>query len=361
MIPVCEPYLAGKEKEYINDCLKTNWISSNGKYIEEFESKFAEYCNCKYGVSCTNGTTALHLALASIGIKPGDEVIIPDFTIASCAFAVSYCGAIPVFVDCDTKTLNIDVNRIEEKITSKTKAIMPVHIYGKPCEIMKIASIALDHNLHIIEDCAEAHGAEYIGKKVGSLSDVGCFSFYSNKLITTGEGGMLTTNSKEIADKARSMRNLSHSSTRFLHDDIGFNYRMTNYQAAMGLAQLENIDKYIDMRLEHARLYTSLLKGIKQITLNNETRDYVKSINWMFGILVEDRDNLSKYLMECGIQTRNFFIPMHRQPMYHKEEYDKLYWISDYVSNRGLYLPSGTGLKHADIAYICKMIKKYYS
>lgn len=358
MISVCEPYLHGNERKYINDCLKTNWISSNGKYIEQFEQKFAEYCNCKYGVSCTNGTTALHLALSTLGISKGDEVIVPDFTIASCAFAVLYCNATPVFVDCEPYTFNIDANRIEAKITSKTKAIMPVHIYGKPCEMQDIIRIAVDHKLYIVEDCAEAHGAEYIGRRVGSFSDIGCFSFYANKLITTGEGGMLVTNNPGLAEKARSLRNLAHSDTRFLHNNVGFNYRMTNIQAAMGLAQLEHIDKHIEMRLKHAELYSKLLKGIKDLTVPVENREYVKSINWMFGILANNRDGLVKYLLDNGIQTRNFFVPMHQQPMF--KEDDNEYPLSTHFSKLGMYLPSSTGLKDSEIVYICKMVRKFY-
>jgi len=225
MIPVCTPFIGEKELEYVVDCIKTNWISSKGKYVEEFEDKFAKYCGCKYGISTTSGTTALHLALASIGVGKGDEVIVPAFTMISTVFAVVYCGAKPVLVDAESETWNIDVNQIEEKITPKTKAIMPVHIYGHPCDMDPILEIAEDHNLYVIEDAAEAHGAEYRGRKVGGIGHVGCFSFYANKIITCGEGGMIVTNEGNVAERARSLKDLAFSKEkRFLHTDLGFNY-----------------------------------------------------------------------------------------------------------------------------------------
>lgn len=227
MIPVCEPLLDGREREYMNLCLDTNWISSGGSFLDRFERGFAEYCGCRYGIATTSGTTALHLALVVLGIGPGDEVIIPDFTIAACAFAVLYTGATPIFVDCDPDTFNIDTRKIEDALSSRTRAIMPVHLYGRPCDMQHIAQIALKHDLFIVEDAAEAHGAEYRSRKVGGFGHIGCFSFYGNKLLTTGEGGMLVTNSEQYADHAKSLRNLAHSpDRRFLHSDVGFNYRM---------------------------------------------------------------------------------------------------------------------------------------
>src|SRR3989344_1672719 len=224
MIPVCEPTLAGNELKYVTDCVKTNWISSAGKYIKEFEDRFSQFCGVKYGVSCSSGTAAIHLALEALGIGKGDEVIIPTFTMIATANAVIYAGAKPVLVDSELETWNMDVNKIEEKITKKTKAIMPVHTYGHPVDMDPIIKLAKDYNLKVIEDAAEAHGAEYKGKKVGGLSDASCFSFYSNKIITTGEGGMVLTNNDEVAEKARSLRNLAFTKPRFLHSEIGFNY-----------------------------------------------------------------------------------------------------------------------------------------
>lgn len=356
MIPVCEPYLMGNEKEYVLDCLKTNWISSKGKYIEEFEKKFANYCGCKWGISTTSGTTALHLALAILSTSEGDEVIVPTFTMASPVFAVSYCGAKPVFVDCEPETYNIDVDRIEEAITLSTRVILPVHIYGHPCNMAPILKLAMKYHLYVIEDAAEAHGAEYRSKRVGSLSHIGCFSFYANKMITTGEGGMLVTNSKEIAEKARSLKDLAHSrDRRFLHTDIGFNYRMTNIQAAIGLAQLEKVDEYVTRRRANALLYNKLLEGIEGIRLPIE-KEWAKNVYWMYAIQVEgNRDEFMKKLGEKGIDTRTFFVPMHQQPMY---EDDESFPVAEEISKKGLYLPSGTGLSAEQIEYICSCVKE---
>jgi len=364
MIPVCEPLLGGKELEYINDCIKSNWISSKGKYIEQFENKFANYCGCKYGISTTNGTTALHLALVSLDIGPDDEVIIPTFTMVATAFAVAYTRAKPVLVDAECDTWNIDVNKIEEKITKKTKAILPVHIYGHPCDMDEILKIAKKYNLYVIEDAAEAHGAEYKGKKAGNISDIGCFSFYANKIITTGEGGMVVTNNPEIADKARRLKDLAHSKEkRFLHTDIGYNYRMTNIQAAIGLAQYERINELIEMRRENAQLYNGILKDLKGIVIPTERR-WAKNVYWMYSILINDdfginRDEFMERLLKAGIETRAFFLPMHHQPVFKKMGLFKgeNYPIADYISARGLYLPSSSQLGKQEIEFICNTIK----
>ena len=240
-IPVCEPLLGKNELKYVEDCIKTGWISSKGKYIDDFEKKFSAFCGVKHGITTTSGTTAIHLALAALGIKTGDEVIIPDFTMIATANPVVHLGAKPVFVDSDLQSWNIDPKKIEEKITKKTKAILVVHIYGHPCDMDPINEIAKKHNLFLIEDAAEAHGAEYKGRKTGSLSDVACFSFYANKIITTGEGGMVLTNNSEIADKCRLLKDLAFEKKRFWHHYAGYNYRMTNMQAALGVGQLELI------------------------------------------------------------------------------------------------------------------------
>jgi perosamine synthetase len=355
MIRVCEPYLNGNELKYIEDCLKTNWISSQGKYVEEFEKGFAKYCECKHGVATTSGTTALHLALATLGIKKGDEVIIPTFTNVATMFAAMYCGAKPVLVDCEPDTYCIDVNKIEEKITKKTKCILPVHIYGHPCDMEPIIGLSLKYGLYIVEDAAEAHGAEYKGIKVGSLSHVGCFSFYSNKIITTGEGGMIVTLNEEIANRARLLKDLAHIHSKgYYHQEVGFNYRMTNTQAAIGLAQLENIDKYIMLRRNHAGLYSHHLEDIPGIRLPKE-KEWAKNVYWMYGILVDNRDELMERLKDKGIETRPFFIPMHQQPFIKD---NGSYPVADKVSNHGLYLPSGSNLSVEDIEYICDCIKE---
>lgn len=365
MIPVCEPVVGGKEIEYVLDCLKTNWISSQGRYIAEFEEKFAHYCGARYGITTTSGTTALHLALASVDIGPGDEVIMPTFTMVATAFAVVYTGAIPVLVDADPETWNMDVSRIETKVTSRTKVIMPVHIYGHPCDMDAIMAIAGRHNLLVIDDAAEVHGAEYKGRKIGSIGQASCFSFYANKIITTGEGGMVVTSDTGIAEKARRLKDLAHTpGKRYVHSDIAFNYRMTNIQAAIGLAQLDNIERYVDARRSHARLYNSLLKDIPGITLPPE-KEWAKNVYWMYSVLVEDdfgmsRDELMDKLRAAGIDTRTFFVPMHQQPalnkmgLFHGESYP----VSEALSRKGLYLPSGTGLSDNDLRYVCQTIKK---
>ena len=365
MIPVCEPLTGEKELEYVVDCLKTNWISSRGKYIGEFEERFADYCGCKYGISTTNGTAALHLALASLGIGPGDEVITPTFTMISTAFAVVYTSATPVLVDAEPETWNIDVTRIEEKISPRTKAIMPVHIYGHPCDMEPIMKIASKYNLWVVEDAAEAHGAEYKGSKAGGIGHINCFSFFANKIITTGEGGMVVTNDEKIAEKAKSLKNLAHSKgRRFLHTDMAFNYRMTNIQAALGLAQFERIDELVEMRRRNAHLYNSLLKDIKGLRLPVE-KEWARNVYWMYSILVTDefgmsRDELMERLREKGVDTRTFFIPVHQQPALQNMGLfvGESYPVSELLAEQGLYLPSSSGLAGDQIEYVCTMIRE---
>ncbi|OGO03618.1 MAG: aminotransferase DegT [Chloroflexi bacterium RBG_13_53_26] len=365
MIPVCEPLLTGKELDYVADCLRTNWVSSMGKYIAQFETQFASYCGCKHGVSTTNGTAALHLALASLGIGLGDEVIVPAFTMAASVFSIIYTGAKPVLVDSEPETWNLAVSKIEEKVTTKTKAIMPVHIYGHPCDIDPIMQIAKRHGLSVVEDAAEAHGAWYKSRKAGGVGDVGCFSFYANKIITTGEGGMLVTNDDRIAERARRLKDQAYSpAMRFLHTDLGFNYRMTNIQAAIGLAQLENIDVFVDLRRKNAFSYNAALGHLPGITLPPE-KEWARSVYWMYSILIGDdfgvgRNELMQRLKEKGIDTRPFFIPMHMQPAFltmglFKEE---SYPIAEDLSRRGLYLPSGSGLRDEDLNYVCRSIRE---
>lgn len=365
MIPVCEPLLSGKEEQYVLDCLRTNWISSLGKYISEFEANFARYCGVKYGVSTTSGTTALHLALASLGIGKGDEVIVPAFTMAASVFAILYTGAKPVLVDCEPETWNMDVTQIEGKLTPRTRAIMPVHIYGHPCDMEPILKIAKKHNLYLVEDAAEAHGAEYKRRKVGGIGDVGCFSFYANKIITTGEGGMLVTDKGDVAERARRLKDQAyHPHKRFLHSEIGFNYRMTNIQAAIGLAQLEKIEELVEKRRKNARLYNELLRDVEGIRLPSE-KNWAKNVYWMYCILVEDsfginRDELQLKLRQEGVETRPFFIPMHQQPAFQKSGLflGESYPVSEEISQKGMYLPSASGLTPQQIEQVCTAIKK---
>lgn len=363
-IPVCEPVVTEKEEEYVVDCIRTNWISSKGKYVDEFASKFAKFCGVKYGVLTTNGTTALHLALTALGVSKGDEVIIPTFTMIATAFAVIYTGATPVLVDSEPETWNIDKNKIEEKITKKTKVIMPVHIYGHPCDMSPIMRLAKKYKLWVVEDAAEAHGAEYKGKRAGGIGHIGCFSFYANKIITMGEGGATVTNDEKIAQKLEILHDLAHSpKKRFSHIAIGFNYRLTNLQAAVGMAQLEQIDKFIRARRRNAQLYNRYLRDIKGLRLPTE-KEWAKNVYWMYGVVVEKkfgigRDELMTALAKKKIGTRAFFTPMHQQPILKKMGLFKgeKYPVAESLGKRGLYLPSSSGLAQGEMEFVCQTIE----
>lgn len=370
-IPVCSPALEGKELEYITDAVSTGWISSAGKYVKAFEEKFAEYCAARYAVSICNGTVALHLALVTLGIKAGDEVIIPSFTMIASAFAVCYTGAIPVFVDAEPLSWNINPNLIEQKISPRTRAIMPVSIFGHPCDMEKISNLAKKYNLYVIEDAAESVGAEYKGIKTGNLADITTFSFFANKNITTGEGGMLVTNNEEFYKKALYYKNLCFAldSTRnYIHNDIGFNYRMSNIHAAIGLAQVEKADHYRNLRIRNAVLYALFLKNISGITLQSTLPD-VLNVHWMNGIVIDEleygktRDELMRYLKEKNIDSRLFFVGMHKQLALKKYgcRCDEEYPVADYLTAKGFYLPSGSNLKESEIEYICSVIKEFRS
>lgn len=355
-IPVAEPDLSGNEKKYVDDCLDTTWISSLGKYITEFEQGFAAFCGVRHGVSVSNGTAALHLALAALNIKAGDEVIVPDLTFVASANAVAYTGATPVLADVDKKTWNIDPEKIREKITADTKAIMPVHLYGHPCDMEPIMELASKHNLFVIEDCAEAHGAEYRGKRVGSIGTIGCFSFYGNKIITTGEGGMCVTNDEKLAERMRFLKDHGMTRPHYYHPEVGFNFRMTNIQAAIGLAQLERIDKFIAAKIRNAKLYRQLLSNVPGITFQPE-EPYARSVFWLHSILVEDdfrcsRGTLMKDLKAAGIDSRPFFIPMHELPPYRQDGFP----VAAELSRKGINLPSSTLLTEDDIKKICSVI-----
>lgn len=358
MIPVCEPLLDGNEKRYVADCLETNWVSSLGKYITRFEEEFSRYCGSRYGVACSSGTTALHLSLVTLGIGHRDEVIVPDFTLIVSTNVVILAGARPVLVDVDPKTWSIDPVKIEKKITERTRAIMVVHMYGHPCDMAAIMGIARRYNLYVIEDCAEAHGAEVNGKRVGSFGDAGCFSFYGNKILTTGEGGMVLCNDERIAQRMRLLRDQGFEEPRFVHRVMGFNYRLTNIQAAIGLAQTEKVDEKVARKREIAHIYTELLRDQADITLPFQA-PWAKNVYWMYGILIGEgfgvcRDELMRRLREKGVDTRAFFFPIHRQPVYQAKspcfpDTSGSYPVSDDLARRGLYLPSGLGLTAAQI------------
>ena len=367
-IPVCEPYLGGRESEYVLDCLRSNWISSSGSYLTKFEQQFARYCDRAHGISTTSGTTALHLALAATGIAPGDEVIMPVFTIAATAFAALYLGARPVFVDVEPDTWTMRIDEVAAKIGKATRAIMPVHMYGHPCDMDPLRDLADRHDLWLLEDAAEVHGAEYKGRKCGGLSDAAVFSFYANKIVTTGEGGMVVTNDDVVAERCRSLKNLAFNrDRRFLHDAVGFNYRMTNIQAAIGLAQLERIDEYVERRRHHAELYTKLLRQVRGLRLPVE-RPWARSVYWMYGVVVEDsfgcsREQLMAGLLARGIETRTFFIPMHEQPLFRKLALltDETFPVASAIGRTGLYLPSSTGLTEDEITYVVDAIREIQS
>jgi perosamine synthetase len=377
-IPVCEPALLGREIEYVTDAVSSGWISSSGKYIAAFEEAFASYCGVKYAVSVCNGTAALHLALTSLGIERGDEVIVPDFTMIASAFAVCYSGAMPVFVDAEPVTWNIDVSRLDDKIRAKTKkrnwrmkAIMPVHIYGHPCDMDGIMEIAGRYGLSVVEDAAEVHGAEYKGRRVGSFGDINAFSFYANKNLTTGEGGMVVTDNKKLYDRARYFKNLCFpidAPRTYIHKDIGFNYRMSNVHAAIGLAQVEKADDYRTARIRNARLYQTLLADAPGLSFQPQ-RQGALNVYWMNGVVIDPlafgatRDALVQFLKEEGIDTRNFFQGMHRQPSLSTYGCDCSggYPVSDLLADNGLYLPSSNLLQEEDIRFISDSILRFAS
>ena len=369
-IPVCEPYLAGNKLEYVTDAISTGWISSSGTYVNRFEEEFAKYCDCKYAVSVCNGTIALHLALLSLDIGIGDEVIIPSFTMIASAFAVCYTGAKPVFVDADKDTFNIDVTKIEKKITSRTKAIMPVHIFGKICNMDAIIALAKKYNLYIIEDAAEAHGATYRGKKAGSFSDVAAFSFFANKNITTGEGGMIVTNNEDIAQKAKYFKNVCfpiNGPRNYSHDDIGYNYRMSNVVAAIGLAQVEKADDYRAMRIRNNELYRKYLEGVPGIIFQSLPEEGCIDVCWMNTIVLDPekfghtKDETVTFLKSQNIDTRLLFKSMSRQKSLADFGCDCSgeYIVTDWLNENGFYLPSASNLDEETIKNICRVIKEF--
>jgi len=357
-IPVSEPSITQKEIDYVLDAVRSGWVSSLGHYINEFEKKFAEFIGTKYALTTSNGTTALHLAFVSLEIKEKDEVIIPDLTFVATANAVVYTGAKSVFVDIEPDTWCIDPEAIRKVITTRTKAIIPVHLYGHPANMDEIMKIAKEYNLFVIEDCAEAHGAEYKGKKVGSFGEFGAFSFYGNKIITTGEGGMLTTNDERLYERAKFLRDHAMSKEkRYWHTEIGYNYRMTNLQAALGLAQLERIEELITKKRQIFEWYKEFLKDLDSISLNPEKK-WAKNVYWMVCLVLDkdfiiSRDDLMLKLKEKGIDTRPFFCPISQMPMYTRGTINPVAYD---ISMRGLNLPSGVNLSMDKIMFICKKV-----
>jgi perosamine synthetase len=376
LIPVSEPRLGGRELEYVEECLQTGWVSSAGRFIGAFEASWAAYCGRAHGVAVANGTVALQLAVAALDLAPGDEVIIPTFTIMSCATAVVFAGGIPVLVDADPATWCMDVGQVGEKVTSRTRAIMPVHIYGHPVDMDPLLHIAERHGLAVIEDAAEAHGAEYRSargprpgwRRCGSFGDLSCFSFYANKLVTTGEGGMVLTDDANLAEKARLLRNLAfRPERRFLHEELGYNFRMTNVQAAIGLGQVESIDSTVARKREIGQRYTEVLTGQGGIQLPVEL-DWARSVWWMYGIVVDeatglDAAGLAARLEQRGVETRPFFVGMHEQPALRRRGWftGEGYPVADRLARQGLYLPSGVGLTDGQIDEVCAAVRSSLS
>ncbi|MBI2009552.1 MAG: DegT/DnrJ/EryC1/StrS aminotransferase family protein [Candidatus Chisholmbacteria bacterium] len=363
-IPVSQPLLNPQSKRYLADCIDTGWVSSQGPYVAKFETAFAKLIGTKYAVSCTSGTAALHLALAALGIGPGDEVILPAFTMIAPAFAILYTGATPVLADVDPTTFTLNPDLVAQKITPRTRALIAVHLYGHPAEMSPLQDLARRHHLSLIEDAAEGLGSTYQGKKVGSLGDLACFSFYANKLITTGEGGMVVTNNATIAKKLRSLKDMAHSpKRRFLHLSLGFNYRFTNLQAALGLAQLAFLPRIVRAKRQLAARYTRELRHHQDLILPQE-QSWAKSSFWMYALRVtRQRQKLMSFLKNHGIDTRSFFIPLHRQPVFKKLHLftHERYPVAEIISQEGLYLPSGPHLSLQDQTTVCRTIAAFYA
>lgn len=356
-VPVNEPVITAKAKEYVLDALDTGWISSAGSYIERFENAFAEFIGVRHAVAVSSGTAALHVSLVALNIKKGDEVILPNFTMVACVDAILYTGATPVFVDVDPETFCMDPAQVAAHITKRTKAIMPVHIYGHACDMDSL----LQHGIPVIEDAAEVHGGTYKGKKCGSLGAVSCFSFYGNKILTTGEGGAVLTNDDALAARVRSLKDLAHDpARRFWHKEIGFNYRMTNMQAAVGLGQLESIADFLAHKEWMASQYNSRLVDVQGLRLPI-TKPYAGNVYWMYAILVENsfplsRDELRAALKEKGIDTRDFFYPLASMPLTDDFRRKESFPVSEDIAQRGFYLPSGLALTEEQISYVCSTL-----
>ncbi|OEV09446.1 DegT/DnrJ/EryC1/StrS family aminotransferase [Streptomyces nanshensis] len=344
--PVSRPSLSGGELDYVTRAVTDGWISSQGSYVREFEDAFAQYNGVAHGVACSSGTAALTLALRALGIGPGDEVVVPEFTMVASAWAVTHSGAAPVFVDCGDD-LNIDVARIEEKITPRTRALMPVHVYGRRCDMDAVMELAHDYNLRVVEDSAEAHGVRPVG-------DIACFSLFANKIITAGEGGVCLTDDRHLAEQMAHLRAMAFSKDHnFLHKKVAYNYRMTNLQAGVALAQVERLDEILAARKQIEKRYQQGLEGVDGVTLLPE-----RDVLWMFDLRAERRDELRAHLADAGIETRLFFKPMSRQPFYLDPVWPSL--NAHRFSEDGLYLPTYTDLTESGQDYIVGKIREFY-
>jgi perosamine synthetase len=362
-VPIGPPSLNDDDVKAVSSAVSSGWISGRGRYVTNFEQEYGAWLGIKNVISCTSGTTALHLALVALNVKQGDEVIIPAFSMGAVPFAVAYTGAKSVLVDSETKTWNMNPDEVERKLTSKTKAVIAMHTYGHMVDMGPLVDLCKRKGISLIEDAAEAHGAEYNGIKAGTIGDVNCFSFFANKIITTGEGGAVVTDHEEIAEKCRILRDMAFSndlSKKFLHEYIGYNYRMTNMQAALGSSQLKRIESFIGIRRRNAAIYTSLLSKVNGIVTHPEA-SWAKNVYWMYSILVKPeygftRDELMSKLSDKGIETRPFFVPVHQQPVFAAGYQREAYPNAEMLARCGLNLPSGNTLTEEEVKYTASAI-----
>jgi len=364
-IPVNEPLLTGNEKKYLAECIDTGWISSEGPFLKRFEEEFAGRVGRKFGIAVANGSVALDAAVVALGLRQGDEVILPSFTIISCAAAIVRAGAVPVVVDCEPDTWNMDVSQVEARITPRTRAIMVVHIFGLPVDMAPLLALAEKHRLRIIEDAAEAHGQTYRNRACGSFGDISTFSFYPNKHVTTGEGGMLLTDDSGLAERCRALRNLCFKpEQRFIHDELGWNLRMTNMQAALGVAQLERLDEFVARKRAMGKRYQELLRDVPGLQLPKPAIDGAENIYWVFGLVLDDdvpfdaKGAMSR-LAKLGVGTRPFFWPMHEQPVLHAVGLlrDESHPVSERIARRGFYIPSGLALTEDQMVRVASAVR----
>lgn len=365
-IPVNEPLLDGNEKKYLLECIETGWISSEGPFVKRFEELFSRCVGRREGIAVANGSGALDIAVKALGVGPGDEVILPTFTIVSCAAAVVRCGATPVLVDADPRTWNMNIAQVAEKITAQTKAIMVVHIYGLPVDMNPVLELARNHGLKVIEDAAQMHGQTYHGKPCGSFGDISTFSFYPNKHVTTGEGGMLVCDDPELAERCRGLRNLCFQpKKRFVHEELGWNYRMTNLQAALGLAQLERLDEVVVRKRAMGAAYSSVLSVFEALQCPLPSTVFADNIYWVYGVVLQDgvpfdAEQAMQKLATLGVGTRPFFWPMHEQPVFRKMGLfaHEFYPVAERIARRGFYIPSGVGLSEQQMDHVLEAMGK---
>jgi perosamine synthetase len=362
-IPISKPALVGNELKYVTDCVQSSWVSSVGAYVQRFEEAFADFCSTEYAVTCSNGTTALHLALLALGVKPGDEVIVPTLTYVATANAVVYCNAVPVFVDAEPETWNMDPEQVEALITPRTKGVIVVHLFGHPVNMDPIMEIARRRGLFVLEDAAEAHGAEYKGRRVGSIGDAATFSFFGNKIITTGEGGMVTTNDRAIAKEVRRLKNHGMDPQRkYWFPTIGYNYRLTNVASAIGLAQLEKIDWQLEQRRKIAYWYKEFLMDVPGLSWQAE-KEWARHVWWLFTVVMDEKVLVGRFellaqLKAHGVEGRQIIYPITQLPPYCDHAQQGHFSVADRTVDRGIHLPTWAGLSRDDVRYVCDHLKE---